>query len=161
MNVYAPYLMLDEARAIVEDAVISWDRSEHEVLATSEGWGISNLLLDDRRQIDTLTDAGIERFDEPWEHPDCLREEPFEGDEAVVEMLRARVEKNEDVTGAYAKALGIEHALNSLRFHLWGEKWVDSRSGPDSDDMDDLRHGTTFDHDRAMDGLAQMPGVAG
>jgi len=157
MNVYAPYLPLDEARAIVRDAIGTWNDSSHERLSIAEGWALSNLFLNDLRQLDHLTDAGIVRLDEPGEYEGCLRTEPFEGDEAVVELLQTRVAAGEDPTGTYALALHVEHALNSMRFHLWGEEFVDSRCGPDPDD---LRHGATFDHDRAMDGLDQLAEVA-
>ncbi len=156
-TVYAPYLALDEARSLATGAIAAWDGSDHEKLSIREGWAISNLFLNDLRTIDHLTDAGIVRLDEPWEHEGCLRTEPFDGDETVVELLQTRVAAGEDPTGAYALALSIEHALNSMRFHLWGERFVDSRSGPNEDD---LRHGAPFDHDRAMDGLDQLAGVA-
>jgi len=156
-NVYAPYLALDEARSAARNAIAAWDGSEHEKLSIREGWAVSNLFLNDRRDIDYLTDAGIVRLDEPWEHEGCLRTEPFDGDETVVELLQARVAADEDPTGTCALALRIEHALNSMRFHLWGESFVDSRCGPDADD---LRHGASFDHDRAMDGLDQLADAA-
>lgn len=156
MNVYGPYLPLDEARALVLAEIDTWNDSDHEKLSIREGWSVSNLFLNASRDIDYLTDAGIARLDQPWDHEGCLRKEPFDGDDVVVELLQERVAAGEDPSGTYALALRIEHALNSMRFHLWGESWVDSRCGPS---MDELLHGTPLNHDRALDSLDQPVGM--
>ncbi|HIV77265.1 MAG TPA: hypothetical protein H9899_07055 [Candidatus Sphingomonas excrementigallinarum] len=124
MNVKAPYLPLAEACEIVGTLGGAWEGSEQQKVAHDEGWNIFNLVPGGEQ-----LDAGIERYDEPLEHG-CPYPLDFDGDEAVIAHCQAKIEANADPIGTYATALKIEHALNSIRFHVWGESYVDSRTGP-------------------------------
>ena len=132
MNVKAPYLSLDEARNVIATEGACWEGSDHQALANREGWNIFNLHLPNRPG--EPTEAGIERYDSPEDYEGCAITTPWSSDEAVIENLQQRIIAARDHTGTYAMALRIEHALNSLRYHLWGEDYVDSRCGPDRAD---------------------------
>ena len=99
----APYLPLEKAGDILHAAVDDWDNTQ----AASEGWSIFNLG-------DDLT-TGIERLDE-----DAV----FPNDEAAQAMIQAQQ------TAYHQRAIEIHHAADSVRAHLWGADWVDSRCGP-------------------------------
>lgn len=97
------YLTIDEAGDILAAAVDDWDNTQ----AQAEGWAIFNLGDD--------LGTGIERLDE---------EAIFADDDEAETYIRAQD------TDYHRRALEIEHAANSMRFHLWGPEWVDSRCGP-------------------------------
>lgn len=113
------YLTLNEARTFLTTAAERWLPHDNE--ANNEGWSIFNLM----DEGDSL-DAGIEHYNDPGMF-DCDNPIDFNGDEAVVEHCRRKAAEG---SPCHTLALEIEHALNSLRFHLWGPDWVDSRMGP-------------------------------
>lgn len=106
-----PYLSLVAAKATLDAATDTFDYTS----AAFEGWSIFNLPPRPARRIEDYLTTGIERIDEL---------EMFADDRAVVEMCGQ--------TGMphHIHALLIDHAANSIRFHLWGPEWVDSRCGP-------------------------------
>lgn len=125
MNVKAPHLALDEAREAIRTLGAAWVTNENDKLANAEGWNIFN--LPDRLDRDP-TDAGIEAYDPPLEGEGSSDPIDFpNGDDDVIAHCRKRAAEG---SIPHATALRIEHALNSIRFHLWGEEWVDSRIGP-------------------------------
>lgn len=133
MNVYAPYLSLEAARAIVDTLGKAWEGSDQQKAANREGWNIFDLMPTKAAgaKFDP-TDAAICRYDDPQIWDGCERTQAWADDGVVVSYCQAKVAANDDPTGMYATALQIEHALNSIRFHTWGADWVDSRMGPDT-----------------------------
>lgn len=123
-NVRSDFLTLEDARELIATVGATWEGSAFQTIAHREGWDIFNLVPDGDN-----TDAGIERFDDPREHPGCTNPLPFVNDEAAVQHCQARAHLGSD---AHDTALNIEHALNSIRFHLWGAEWIDSRIGPET-----------------------------
>lgn len=126
----APYLSLTDAIDVVNTLGIAWEGSDHQKIAHNEGWGIFNLpsTPNNPEDADHLPlDAGIERYDSPeeWNSANPIA---FTWDGAVVSYCLAQALEGSQ---AHATALKIEHALNSMRYHVWGEPLVDSRLGPD------------------------------
>lgn len=94
------YLSIDDAEHILAD---HWDNNP----AIAEGWAIFNLGDD--------LGTGIEKDDEAA---------VFETDTAAEQFILGQD------TDYHRRALEIQHAANSVRFHTWGPEWVDSRIGP-------------------------------
>ncbi|BBD98071.1 hypothetical protein SAMIE_1015720 [Sphingobium amiense] len=107
-------MTLADARAYLTVARTIWP--QYSERATREGWDVFNLR--ESGDVDALTDAGIERIDET---------EIFTDDDDAVDHVRSQMA----VSVMHHHAFCINKACNSLRYHLWGADWVDSRCGPD------------------------------
>jgi hypothetical protein len=119
----APYLTLDEAKSILDRAVGSWNC----LPAHKQGWSIFNLPMVPHADVASYIDVGIERFDDPTEFPAYEGKHHWGSDQAVDTALQGWAAEGD----TYAlETLHIHHAADSIRFHLWGPDWVDSRCGP-------------------------------
>lgn len=107
-------MTLADARAYLTVARTIW--SQYSERASHEGWNVFNLR--ENGDVDALTDAGIERIDEAG---------IFADDDDAVDHVRSQMADSV----MYHHAFCINKACNSLRYHLWGADWVDSRCGPE------------------------------
>jgi hypothetical protein len=116
------YMPLDEAKALLDR---SCGTEAYAPQTHGEPWCVANLPLSAASGAVSYTDVGVERIDMP---EDVGIEGPgFASDDEAVEHLRTRAAAGSDL---HAQALRIDHAANSIRFHLWGRDMVNSRIGP-------------------------------
>ncbi len=120
MNEYMP---VDAAKAVIDAECGSDDFT---VLAHGELWVVANLPRMPRPDASSYLDIGIERVDAPEEYG--IDAAGFEDDDEAVGHVRRNSESGSPL---HARALRIDHAANSLRFHIWGAEGVHRRTWPE------------------------------
>lgn len=118
------YLSVENAKAIIDAECGSDDFT---VPAHGELWVVANLPGTPQPRAENYLDIGIERVDVPGEYG--IDAAGFDDDADAVEHVRRQAGQDSTI---HLRALSIDHAANSLRFHVWGADHVDRRTWPEA-----------------------------
>ena len=118
------HLSIEEAKSLIDSAAGSreFTPTEHQ-----EAWMLANLPYEAKNDPAEYLDIGIEKIDYPEEFEDLSEAIPFACDEEAWHHVQAKADQGSEM---HRRAIRIHQAANSLRFHIWGEEWIDSRIGP-------------------------------
>ena len=108
----------------------TWVENGHREVANREGWNVFGLPEAEDGATpgaEHFLSAGIERYDDPSGWTGCSIREMLESDDAAVDLCQGSASAG---SRTHTIALELERALNAMRRHLWGERYVGSRIGP-------------------------------